>query len=228
MLFWRLNKPKSPHNRSLSTRFATLTDSKQPLAMSVNNFNKELLHSAVYCFSRNWYFKPNLYFLCWGKVQKLDCSLRAYGFFTLICEKTPPAARDSSEVARALNRRCDPHIGNGGHSLGFEQEPILVGRVFYPGWSHGCWPVRATGVALPCGRYLLVPLTLNKQGSSGLMVLRVKPTPTRFPTNSLNTPMDNTPLHSLPSVWRSLALKVLRLHMHDDTNVILTGNGGPS
>ncbi len=27
------------------------------------------------------------------------------------------------------------------------------------------------------------------------MVLRVRPTPTRFPTNSLSTPMDNTPLH---------------------------------
>ncbi len=32
------------------------------------------------------------------------------------------------------------------------------------------------------------------------MVLRVRPTPTRFPTNSLYTPMDNTPLHSRSSV----------------------------
>ncbi len=32
------------------------------------------------------------------------------------------------------------------------------------------------------------------------MVLRVKPTPTRFPTNSLYTLMDNTLLHSIPSV----------------------------
>ncbi len=32
------------------------------------------------------------------------------------------------------------------------------------------------------------------------MVLRVKPTPTRLPTNSLYTPMDNTPLHSISSV----------------------------
>ncbi len=32
------------------------------------------------------------------------------------------------------------------------------------------------------------------------MVLRVKPTPTWFPTNSLYTPMDNTPLHSISSV----------------------------
>ncbi len=31
------------------------------------------------------------------------------------------------------------------------------------------------------------------------MVLRVKPTPTQFPTNSLYTPMDNTPLHSISS-----------------------------
>ncbi len=34
------------------------------------------------------------------------------------------------------------------------------------------------------------------------MVLRVKPTPTRFPTNSLYTPMGNTPLHSISSVRR--------------------------
>ncbi len=35
------------------------------------------------------------------------------------------------------------------------------------------------GGSLPCGRYLLAPLTGNKQGSKGLMILRVKPTPTR-------------------------------------------------
>ncbi len=32
------------------------------------------------------------------------------------------------------------------------------------------------------------------------MVIRVKPTPTRFPTNSLYTPMDNTPLYPMSSV----------------------------
>ncbi len=32
------------------------------------------------------------------------------------------------------------------------------------------------------------------------MVLRVKHTPTRLPTNNLYTPMDNTPLHSISSV----------------------------
>ncbi len=32
------------------------------------------------------------------------------------------------------------------------------------------------------------------------MVLRVKPTPTRFPINSLYIPIDNTPLHPLSSV----------------------------
>ncbi len=49
--------------------------------------------------------------------------------------------------------------------------------------------------SLPCGRYLLG----NKEGSKGLMVLLVKPTPTRFLTDSLYTPMDNTPLHSIRS-----------------------------
>ncbi len=38
------------------------------------------------------------------------------GYFTLIGAKAPPAARDTSEVARALNQRCYPHTGNGGHS----------------------------------------------------------------------------------------------------------------
>ncbi len=39
-----------------------------------------------------------------------------------------------------------------------------------------------------------------KNGSKGLMVLRVKPTPTRFPTNNLYSPTDNTPLYSISSV----------------------------
>ncbi len=55
------------------------------------------------------------------------------------------------------------------------------------------------GALLLCGRYLLAPLI----GSKGLMVLRLEPTPTRFLTNSLYTPMNNTPLNSTPSVCRS-------------------------
>ncbi len=45
-------------------------------------------------------------------------------------------------------------------------------------------------------------LNLSKEGSKGLMVLQIKPIPTRFPTNSLYTTMDNTPRHSKPSVCR--------------------------
>ncbi len=82
----------------------------------------------------------------------------------------------------------------------FEQQPILVGRIFHPGRSHGCCPARATGGSLPCGRYLLASLNVNEEGRKCLMVLRVKPTPTRSPTNSLYTPMDNTSLHSILSV----------------------------
>ncbi len=81
--------------------------------------------------------------------------------------------------------------------MGFEQKPILVGRIFRPGCSHGCCLVHATGThyradVIACGRYLLAPLTGNKEGSKSLMVLGVKSTPSRFPTNSLHTPMDNT------------------------------------
>ncbi len=43
----------------------------------------------------------------------------------------------------------------------FKQQPILVGRIFHPGRSHGCCPGRTTGGSLPCGRYLL-----KKKGAS--------------------------------------------------------------
>ncbi len=55
-------------------------------------------------------------------------------------------------------------------------------------------PYHGGGGLLPCGSYLLAPLTGNKKGSKGLTLLQVKPTPTRFPTNNLYTPMDNTPI----------------------------------
>ncbi len=58
----------------------------------------------------------------------------------------------------------------------------------------------------------LSSLTGIKEGRQGLMVLRVKPTPTRFPTNILYIPMDNTLLHSIYQVcvtrevyrWRAI------------------------
>ncbi len=62
--------------------------------------------------------------------------------------------------------------------------------------------------SLPRGRYVLAPLAGTKEGSSCLMVLRVKPTPTRFPATSLSTPMDNTPLHSVSSVFHPRGVAV--------------------
>ncbi len=62
----------------------------------------------------------------------------------------------------------------------------------------------------------IIYLTGNKEGSKSLMLLRVKPTPTRFPTNSLYTPVDNTPLHSISYVchpWGSCP--------GDNTNVLI-------
>ncbi len=58
----------------------------------------------------------------------------------LIGDEAPPAARDSCEGPRALNRRCYPHTGNGRHnwclsssqslSVGFsiQDEAMNVGR----------------------------------------------------------------------------------------------------
>ncbi len=57
------------------------------------------------------------------------------------------------------------------------------------------------GSLLPCGRYLLASLTGTKEGSNGLKVFLAKPTPTRFPTNSLHTSIGNTLSHYIPSVF---------------------------
>ncbi len=86
----------------------------------------------------------------------LNCSRRALVYFTLIGNKAPPTARGSSEVARIYL-----HTGNNGLSLVFEHYSIPIGRIFHLGRSHRCCPVRATGGSIPCGRYLLAPLTEN-------------------------------------------------------------------
>ncbi len=109
----------------------------------------------------------------------------------LIGDKASPAARDGSEVVRALNRRCYPPSRKQRAQLALEQYSILVGKNFHPGRSRGCCPVRATGSSLPCGRYLLYPFKVNLEGSKECVVPRVRPTPTRLSTSSLYTPMDN-------------------------------------
>ncbi len=70
----------------------------------------------------------------------LKCSRRAPGYLTLIGDKAPPAARDSSEVGRALKQRCYPDTANGGYrwclssslslSVGFsiQDEAMAVAR----------------------------------------------------------------------------------------------------
>ncbi len=75
---------------------------------------------------------------------------------------------------------------------------VLVRRIFHPGRStmDVAW-----SVPLPCGRYFLVPLTGNKEGSKSLILLRVKHAQTRFPDKNLYTPMDHAALHSISSVY---------------------------
>ncbi len=65
--------------------------------------------------------------------------------------------------------------------------------------------------SLTCGRYLLAPLTGNKEGGDFLMVLRVRFTPTGFPTNSLYISMDNTVLQSTSSMCHPWGMMLLFL-----------------
>ncbi len=83
-------------------------------------------------------------------------------------------------------QRCYPHTGNGCHSW------CLSSSLSLPGPRHRRLATMRT----------LFTCSLNgdKEESKSRMVLRVKPTPTRFLINSLYTPMDNTPLHSISSV----------------------------
>ncbi len=124
-------------------------------------------------------------------------SRRAPGYDTLIGAKAPPAEHDSNDSCTLLfsyqKRRSH---------LVFEQQPNLVSRIFYHGCCHGCCPVRATGGSLPCGHYLLS--SLNKEESKDLLVLRVKPTLTRFLPSILYTPVVGTLLYSIANVFLRL------------------------
>ncbi len=73
----------------------------------------------------------------------------------------------------------------------FEQQPILDRSIFLPERSHGYCPIRATRGSLPRRHYLLDSSTGNKDGSMELMVLRLRPAPTQFPTNILYTPVSS-------------------------------------
>ncbi len=90
--------------------------------------------------------------------------------------------------------------------LVFEQLPILVGRIVHPERNYGCCLVRATRAHYHVDVIYLFSLLGINNNNTGLMVLLVKPTLTRFPTNSLYAPVDNTPLHSIPSVCHQWVL----------------------
>ncbi len=69
-------------------------------------------------------------------------------------------------------------------------EPTICCRIFHTRMKPWMLPgPRHRGSLLPYGRYLLAPLTGNLEESILAMVLRVRPTPTRFPTNILFTPL---------------------------------------
>ncbi len=93
--------------------------------------------------------------------------------------------RDRSETAYVWSRRCYPHTGSSGLKWCLSSNNMI----FHPGF----YRIRVSRGWLPCGRYLLTPLTENKEGNMGLMALWVRPKPTRFPTNILHIPLDNTP-----------------------------------
>ncbi len=89
--------------------------------------------------------------------------------------------------------RFYPHTGNG-RLIG------LVGsRMCHLGYSPKC-PAPATGDSLPWRQFFSIPWREIYIGVNERMVLRVRPTPARFPTNTLSTAEDSTTLHS---VWCS-------------------------
>ncbi len=87
-----------------------------------------------------------------------------------------------------------PHTGKGSHSWCLTSSLSL--SVGFSIQNEAMDVVRSAPQVLTTVRTLLV----NKVGSKELIVFRVQPTSTRYPTNSLYTPTDNTPLHSISSV----------------------------
>ncbi len=88
------------------------------------------------------------------------------GYFTLIADKTPPAAtmvvglhvRKSNVVILTLET-----VGTV-----FEQQPVLVGRIFHPGRSHGCCRSAPQGAHHHAGVIFLIPLMGIKMGARSL------------------------------------------------------------
>ncbi len=101
-----------------------------------------------------------------------------------ISDKAPSAARDSSEGACSLKRRY-PHMGNG------EGSWCLISS---PSFSVGFSIQDVAQYAPQRAHYHVDVMYL------GFMVLRVRLAPTQFSTNIYHTQLDNTPLHSIPSV----------------------------
>ncbi len=172
--------------------------SEKWLVRFYTNFSVRPSNTPTFRLTFSW--KTKKFRCCLSFVPRAQLLKKSAWLLHQIGDKAPPTALDRSEIARTLNCHCYPHPENSEHRWCLSSSLSFIGRIFYPGRNHGCCPVRATWVPLPCGRHLLAPLTKNKEGSKSLMVLRVKPTLTRFPTKSLYTPMENTLLHSLSSV----------------------------
>ncbi len=108
---------------------------------------------------------------CLGTASRAQLLKKSALLFHLIGDNTQPGCTcvKPTLLSSHLKRRAQ---------LVFEQEPILVSRIFHPGRSYECSPVHTTGGSLTCRRYLLAPLTGNKENSKGITALLVKRTPT--------------------------------------------------
>ncbi len=101
-----------------------------------------------------------------------------------------------------LNRRNCPHTRNSGLSWCLSSSLSLS-----VGLSTQDEVMDVTRFALQGAHYhadviYLSPLTWNNEGNMGFILLRVKPARSRFPIHIFYTPLNNTPLHSIPSVCR--------------------------
>ncbi len=116
-----------------------------------------------------------------------------------IGDKTSPVARGNDEVAGALNRRCYPYTRNGGHCWCLSSSLCLSEGFSIKDETMDV--ARSAPLRTHChAHYHYLNWELRREHK--FMVLRVRPTPAQFPTSILYTPVDNTPLHSIPSVGR--------------------------
>ncbi len=121
------------------------------------------------------------------------CCLRRPPDYIYLGDKGSSAVRDGSEVVITLTRCCYSHTEKSGHSWCLTSSLSL--SVGFTIQDEAVDVARSAPQGLTAIRTIFTFSLI--WGLRRFIVIRVRPTLTRFPINVLYTPMDNTPLRAI-------------------------------